>query len=84
MDKILIATVRRKCKLLDDSGWTSRLFTSFDRFKLKDAIEEHYKILLKKVKADDFPYFTDGGFKYTVETENWTYCIEAHSHEIIK
>lgn len=54
---------------------------------LKKAIEEIYgknKAQLLKDENDNFPYFTDGGFKYTMHTENWIYtftCYDIEFHQ---
>ena len=84
MDKILIAEVRKKSKFEDNSefGFRSK-FVSFNRDKLKKEIENHYGIELIKNEADDFPYFTDGGFKYNAENENWFFETEADWYDII-
>ena len=84
MNKILIAEVRKKSKLYDNSVFGYRnLYTSFDRDKLKEEIERKYNITLVKNDDYDFPYFTDGGFKYTLEDENWIYDIDAHWFDIL-
>ncbi len=84
MNKILIAEVRKKAKFGDNPElWFRNIFVSFDRDKLKDEIEKRYKIELVKDEADDFPYFTDGGFKYSGENENWMFETEAYWYDII-
>jgi len=84
MNKILIAEVRKKAKFGDNPElWFRNTFVSFDRDKLKNEIEKRYKIELVKDEADDFPYFTDGGFKYRGENENWIFETEAYWYDII-
>ena len=84
MNKILIAEVRKKAKFGDDSKFGFRsTFVSFDREELKNQIEKRYEIELVKDEADDFPYFTDGGFKYSGENENWIFEAVAHWYDII-
>ena len=84
MNKILIAEVRKKAKFGDNQKFEFRsTFVSFDREKLKNEIEKRYKIELVKDEADDFPYFTDGGFKYSGENENWIFETEAYLYDII-
>jgi hypothetical protein len=51
--------------------------------RLIDAIEEKYDIKLVKDEADDFPWFTDGGFRFRAEDGNWTYEIDAHVHDLV-
>lgn len=85
-DKILIAIVTKKFKFAEDPFVICYRanFVSHDRDKLKSKIEEHYKATLVKDEADDFPYFSDGGFKYSWEDENFVYDTQAHYHHIIK
>lgn len=81
--RILIAEVKKKAKFEDSSNRHITTFVSFDRDKLKAEIEDHYKIELKKDEADEFPYFTDGGFKYGGENENWFFETAAYWFDII-
>ena len=84
MNKILIAEVRKKAKFGDNpESWFRNTFVSFDREKLKNEIEKRYKIELVKDEANDFPYFTDGGFKYSGENENWMFETEAYWYDIL-
>lgn len=41
-------------------------------------IKEKYGTELIKDENDDFPYFTDGGFKYKLHTENWDYTFTCY------
>ncbi len=83
MDKILIAEVRKQANYGTDKNWYRHSFVSFDRDKLKEEIEKHYKVTLIKDEANEFPYFADGGFKYSGENDNWLFETEAHWHDII-
>lgn len=83
-DHILIAEVKKKYKHGIDSEFGYRTtFTSFDKVKLKLEIEKHLGQELVKNDTDDFPYFTDGGFKYRGETEDYFFDVEAHQHRIV-
>jgi hypothetical protein len=57
----------------------------YDRSKLENHLLEYYKIskLVKDI-ADEFPYFTDGGFKYTAESENWIYEFLCYPYNIVE
>jgi hypothetical protein len=83
-NQILLATVRKKTKhaIFDDTVHLSH-YLSFDRDKLKEKIEKTYKLKLEKKEEDDYPYFTDGGFYYKAENEDWTFEIYAFYHNII-
>ena len=81
-DEILIAEVKKTIKLGNDFGYRQK-FVSFDRDKLKKKIEEYYKIELIKDDSNEFPYFTDGGFKYHGENDNFIFDVEAHLYDII-
>ena len=83
MSKILIAEVKKKAKFGNDETWYRNSFVSFDRDKLKDKIEDFYNVDLVKDNKNEFPYFTDGGFKYSGENEYWLFETEAHWHDII-
>lgn len=83
MNRILIAEVRKKAKFGDYETQYRNSFVSFDRDKLKNKIEEHYKVELVKDEENEFPYFTDGGFKYSGENENWLFETEAHWYDIV-
>lgn len=54
------------------------------------ALETHIKnkyVLsgqLVKNDKDDFPYFTDGGFRYFYDTADWEYTFTAIPYEIIE
>ena len=59
-------------------------FVSYDIDKLKEKIENFYKIKLVKNDEDNFPYFTDGGFRYKCETESFIFETEAFLYDIIE
>lgn len=39
---------------------------------------------LIKDENDHFPYFTDGGFKYTAANSNWLYTFTCHPKALLK
>jgi hypothetical protein len=82
MDKILLLTIGKKCNMY---GWENVNFAH--EIGEKEALEEYLKdkyccSLIKKEKFD-FPYFTDGGFKYEVNTGTWTYTFTAYPYKLI-
>lgn len=85
MKQILIAEIK-KTVVYDTQGTTTPvrvLITSFDKDKLIKNIEHRFSIVLKKDPADDFPYFTDGGFKFSAENKNFKFEIECHPYNIV-
>jgi len=58
-------------------------YNSYDRDKLIKHIEKTYELKLMKKAEDDFPYFTDGGFKFDAENENFKFKITAIHENII-
>lgn len=87
MDNVLILQVDKKL-LLDGS-----VYTQFNHQvgETKEAlikwIGKYYKIAayeLRKDQNDEFPYFTDGGFKYTATTDKWEYTFTAHITKLLK
>jgi len=58
---------------------------SYSRDRLRKYLLDFYNIknLIKDV-GDEFPYFTDGGFKYTAENENWKYEFVCFPYTIIE
>jgi len=58
-------------------------FVSDSRERLTNFIQDKYDISLDIDDRYDFPWFTDGGFKYFAENENWKFEITAHVHELI-
>lgn len=60
-------------------------YIGYDRDKLEKYLLEKYKIqnLIKDI-ADEFPYFTDGGFRYTAENDNWQYEFVCHPYNVIE
>lgn len=88
MQQILVAEITKIERGLPNktSPNPSRLRSecvSFDRDKLIDHIEKKYKLKLVKDDADDFPYFTDGGFKFLAQDEYWNYEIVCLPYDII-
>ncbi len=59
-------------------------YIGYDRDKLRKYLLTFYKIknLIRDV-GDEFPYFTDGGFRYTAENEYWKYEFICHPYNII-
>jgi len=81
MEQILIADTFKK---FEGKEWVrTSTFTSYSRDKLKAKIEEYYKVELIKNENDDFPYFTDGGFKYECKTENFEFMTIAHFYDVV-
>jgi hypothetical protein len=79
--KVLVATVT--CKLNDGSSkFLNTTFVDFDRDNLVKKIENKYLTKLVKNEEDNFPYFTDGGFRYEWRNETYTYLAEAYLYEI--
>jgi hypothetical protein len=84
INKVLLATVIKKSKHIFDAGWHVTNFVSFERDKLVAAIEQYYEINFIKNESDDFPWFTDGGFRYVTENDNWIFEATAHLVDIIQ
>lgn len=82
MEKILVAYTYKRFAGTEDWVRTSN-FVSFDRDKLKAKIEDFYKVKLTKNEENDFPYFTDGGFKYECEFNGGEFRTEAYLYDII-
>lgn len=81
MKQILIADTFKK---FEGKEWVrTSNFASYDRDKLKAKIEEHYKVELVKDESDDFPFFTDGGFKYQCKTENFEFMTTAYFYDVV-
>jgi len=80
---ILIAEVRKNSTWNPDWNNYRHSFVSFDRKTLIEHIEKYYGIELIKHIEDEFPYFTDGGFKFIATDENWIYNVECHPYDII-
>ena len=81
MERILIADVFKK---FEGKEWVRRTtFASYDRDRLKAKIEKHYEVELVKDEEDDFPYFTDGGFKYHCKTKNFELMTIAHLYDVV-
>ena len=83
-DQIIVAEIRKHFKdpRISTTMYRTEL-VSFDRDKLVKAIEEKYSTVLIKDPKDDFPYFTDGGFKYSFEDANCIYETVALIYDII-
>jgi len=81
INKILIADTFKK---FEGKEWQRiDTFVSYNINKLKLKIEEKYKIELTKDPNDEFPYFTDGGFKYQCKIGNFEFMTTAHLFDII-
>jgi len=81
--QILIAEVRKQAVHGNNKTWYKDTFVSYDRDKLKKEIEKDYKVKLVKNEADDWPYFTDGGFKYKVQNDSWIIEADAYLYRIV-
>ena len=84
MKTILIATVRKTNKFGEKRTCYANSYPSFDRDALIKFLEDRYGITLTKDEEDNFPYFTDGGFKFKAENTDWSFDIECHPIEIIE
>lgn len=80
---ILIAEVTKTFKDHVAETKYHYIFTSFDRDKLIEYIRNYFFIVLIKDDKDEFPYFTDGGFRFTAERDIWKFEITAHPQTII-
>lgn len=92
--KQLESLVSQKNALMVSVNKTSKLdgkkfnqfshYIGYDRDKLRKYLLEKYKIqnLIKDI-ADEFPYFTDGGFRYIAENDNWQYEFVCHPYNVI-
>jgi hypothetical protein len=82
--QILIVSIKKSSKFdTNDKCKYESTKVGYDRQRLIDAIEKQYDIKLVKDEAYDFPWFTDGGFKFHAENENWKFDIDAHVHDLI-
>lgn len=81
---VLIAHVskRFKDKKISDGVFKSTL-AGFDRQRLVDKIKKTYNLELTHDEADDFPYFTDGGFKYRGETKDCLFEIVCYPYDLV-
>lgn len=66
----------------------SGTYTNFEVGQSVTALEEYirktYKVdVLIKDPEDDFPYFTDGGFKYTAKGDYWHYEFTCYPDNLI-
>jgi len=82
--EILVLNIYKKSKY-DDSKYRDTQVGA-TREGLINYVCIHFKLdksLLVKDEREDFPYFTDGGFKYTCEDRYWEYdfiCIPQKLH----
>ena len=82
--QIIIAEITKtfKNESISTSEFRSTM-VSFDRDKLVEAIQEKYKTVLVKNDNDEFPYFTDGGFKFSFENEDCRFEVVALMYDVI-
>lgn len=83
--KIFILQISKR-SLIDNSVFHNiRTEAGESKEALIEYIKSNYRIdILIKEKSDDFPYFTDGGFKYTGKSETWEYTFVCYPHSLLK
>lgn len=87
MKKVFIVHVNKKSTfdMAEFTGCNHFVGTNID--VLKKAVKEYYgkkgEPLLKN-EEDEFPYFTDGGFKYTMQTKYWNYTFTCYDIDFIE
>jgi len=83
--KIILMVSVNKTSKIDGKIFNKNChYIGYDRDKLRKYLLTFYKIknLIRDV-GDEFPYFTDGGFRYTAENEYWKYEFICHPYNII-
>jgi hypothetical protein len=83
--QVLVATIRKTSKF-NFSGRDNQYvhnMVGYDRQRLIHDIERQYGVKLVKDEADDFPWFTDGGFKFTAENNSWKFEIDSHVYDLV-
>ncbi len=72
------------------SRWNGQWFPGFShevgdsREALEAFVKEKYKVELDYDERLEFPYFSDGGFKYIAQSEFWTYTFFCYPTKLIK
>ncbi len=87
MEKVFIVHVDKKSKfdMAEYTGFNHLVGSNIE--SLKKVIDEHYgkgTYQLLKDEKDEFPYFTDGGFKYTMNAKNWIYTFTCYDIDFHK
>ena len=83
--KIILMVSVNKTSKIDGKIFNKNChYIGYDRDKLRKYLLTFYKIknLIRDV-GDEFPYFTDGGFRYTAENKYWKYEFICHPYNII-
>ncbi len=83
-NQVIIASIYKTNKIdLTDKCRYESTKVGKDRQRIIDDIEKQYNIKLVKNEEHDFPWFTDGGFKFHTENENWKFEVVAYTHDLI-
>lgn len=82
MKQVFLLSVDKKLRATGISyhGFTHHVGDSKEA--LIDFIKRKYNVELLKDPDDDFPYFTDGGFKYSAFSPEWEYSFTCHIKEL--
>lgn len=82
--KALLLTIGKKSKFSTDNFPQFSHEISFNSDALQRFVKKKYGVTLYYEKEFEFPYFTDGGFKFECEDKNWYYTFTAIPYTIIE